>query len=99
MLVVVVLALATASAALATKPGSGSSDGTGRVFVPNPVQDLGGQAHVVGGERRRQNLEGDLPLQLRIGGAINLAHPTRADGGDDLVGTEARAWDQGQWIR
>jgi len=44
MLVVVVLALATASAALATKPGSGSSDGTGRVFVPNPVQDLGDQS-------------------------------------------------------
>ena len=44
MLVVVVLALATASAALATEPGSGSSDGTGRVFVPNPVQDLGDQS-------------------------------------------------------
>ena len=44
MLVVVVLALATASAALATKPGSGSRDGTGRVFVPNPVQDLGDQS-------------------------------------------------------
>ena len=38
-----VLALATASAALATKPGSGSSNGTARVFVPNPVQDLGDQ--------------------------------------------------------
>ena len=34
-------ALATAPSALATKPGSGSSTGTGRVFVPNPVADLG----------------------------------------------------------
>ena len=38
-----VLALATSSAALAAKPGSGSSTGTARVFVPNPVQDLGDQ--------------------------------------------------------
>jgi len=44
LLVVAVLALATASAALATKPGSGSSLGTARVFVPNPVQDLGDQS-------------------------------------------------------
>jgi zinc metalloprotease ZmpB len=41
LVVVAVLALATAGAALATKPGSGMSSGTGRVFVPNPVQDLG----------------------------------------------------------
>ena len=34
-------ALATAPSALATKPGSGSSTGMGRVFVPNPVADLG----------------------------------------------------------
>ena len=40
ILVLAFVALATASAALATKPGSGSSEGTGRVFVPNPVQDL-----------------------------------------------------------
>jgi len=41
LLVVVVVALATASAAFATKPGPGPSTGTARVFVPNPVQDLG----------------------------------------------------------
>jgi zinc metalloprotease ZmpB len=39
----VVLALVTASAAFATKPGSGSSEGHGLVFAPNPVQDLGNQ--------------------------------------------------------
>jgi zinc metalloprotease ZmpB len=38
------LMLATASAAFATKPGSGSSTGQARVFVPNPVQDLGNQS-------------------------------------------------------
>jgi zinc metalloprotease ZmpB len=43
LLVVVVVALATASAAFATKPGPGSSTGTARVFVPNPVQDLGNE--------------------------------------------------------
>ncbi len=44
ILVLAFVALATASAALATKPGSGSSEGTGRVFVPNPVQDLGNES-------------------------------------------------------
>ena len=41
LLVVAVLALATASAAFATKPGPGSIIGEARVFLPNPVQDLG----------------------------------------------------------
>ena len=39
-LAVAVLALVTASAALATKPGSGTSTGSGVVFLPNPVADL-----------------------------------------------------------
>jgi zinc metalloprotease ZmpB len=43
LIAVVVLALVGASAALATKPGSGSDNGQARVFVPNPVQDLGNQ--------------------------------------------------------
>jgi hypothetical protein len=44
------LAAATAAAAMlvgtavAAKPGSGSSTGTGSVFVPNPVQSLGDQS-------------------------------------------------------
>ena len=42
--VMAVLALATAGAALATKPGPGTSTGTARVFVPNPVQDLGDES-------------------------------------------------------
>ena len=57
-----------------------------------------GQPVSVGRERGRQNLDGDLPLQLRVGRAIDLAHSARADGGNDLVGAEARAGDQGQGI-
>ena len=44
LLVVAALALATASAALATKPGPGVATGEARVFLPNPVQDLGDQS-------------------------------------------------------
>jgi zinc metalloprotease ZmpB len=40
LLAVAVLALVTASAALATRPGSGTSTGSGVVFLPNPVADL-----------------------------------------------------------
>jgi zinc metalloprotease ZmpB len=40
LLGVAVLALVTASAALATRPGSGTSTGSGLVFLPNPVADL-----------------------------------------------------------
>jgi zinc metalloprotease ZmpB len=40
LLAVAVLALVTASAALATRPGSGTSTGSGLVFLPNPVADL-----------------------------------------------------------
>src|SRR5437763_4888925 len=38
---VLAAAAVTASPASATKPGPGGSTGTGRVFVPNPVADLG----------------------------------------------------------
>ena len=40
---VVVLALVATASALATKPGAGSSTGTGRVFLPNPVAELQNQ--------------------------------------------------------
>jgi hypothetical protein len=38
------LALVVVSSVAAAKPGSGSSTGTGRVFVSNPVQSLGDQS-------------------------------------------------------
>lgn len=43
LLAVALVSLVGASAAFATKPGSGSSEGSGRVFMPNPVQDLNDQ--------------------------------------------------------
>jgi hypothetical protein len=41
---VAVLALALVSSIPAAKPGPGTSTGTGRVFVPNPVQSLGDES-------------------------------------------------------
>ena len=42
----------------------------------------------VGQERRRQDLQSDVPIELGVSGAVDLAHATGADGGDDLVRTE-----------
>ena len=47
-------------------------------------------------DRRRQDLDRDLALQLRVGRPIHLAHAAGADRGGDFVGTEACAGDQGQ---
>ena len=38
------LALVLVSSIPAAKPGPGTSTGTGRVFVPNPVQSLGNES-------------------------------------------------------
>ena len=45
----------------------------------------------VGRDRSGQHLDGDLPLQVRVGCAIDLAHPAHADLGGDFVRAEARA--------
>jgi len=50
----------------------------------------------VGGERLRQQLEGHLAPELRVGGAVDLAHPTRADRGADPVVREAASAGEGQ---
>ena len=50
----------------------------------------------VGRERRRQDLDRDLALQLRVGRAIDLAHAAFADLRGDLVDAEARAGSEGQ---
>ena len=47
----------------------------------------------------RQDLDGDLALQLRVGGPIHLAHPAFADLGGDFVGAEAGAGSEGQSLR
>ena len=44
------------------------------------------------GERVGKNLQRDVTIEFRVPRAIDLAHPTRAERGDDLVGSEARAW-------
>ena len=44
LIVAVTLMLVLVGGAQATVPGSGSSTGTGRVFLPNPVADLGDQS-------------------------------------------------------
>ena len=40
---------------------------------------------------RGQHLDGDLALEIRVGGAIHLAHAARAKGGKDHVRAEVRA--------
>jgi hypothetical protein len=54
-----------------------------------------GAALVVLGELGGQDLEGDLPLQPRILGAVHLAHAPDAQGTQDLVGPEFRAGGEG----
>ena len=81
---VAVLALSVTASALATKPGSNSTTGHGRVFLPNPVAELQDQSltdqkdadyaalqpayHTV----MLTNLDGSGYLQRRLG-----EHPRR----------------------
>ena len=44
-----------------------------------------GQPLRVGSECLGENLQRDLPVQLGIGGLIDLSHPALADEGGDLV--------------
>ena len=41
------------------------------------------------------NLDGDVAIQARIASAIHFAHPTGADGGEDLVGAQPFSRGQG----
>ena len=43
------------------------------------------------GIRRGKDLDGHLPVELGVGGAIHLAHAAFAELGGDLVGAEASA--------
>ena len=45
----------------------------------------------IGGELVRQHLDGYVAVELRVASAIDLAHPTLADRGDDFVGAEVRS--------
>jgi hypothetical protein len=52
----------------------------------------------IGGDRRRQNLDGDIALQLGIRRAVDLSHAACADWRGDIVDAEARAEDQSQRV-
>jgi len=54
---------------------------------------------VVGGDRRRQDLDGDLPLQLRVGGPIDLPHAPFADLCGDFIDAETGTGRKGQGWR
>ena len=50
-----------------------------------------GQPVRVAGERLGQDFEGDLPVQLRVGSLIHLAHSALADEGSDVVVGDLRS--------
>ena len=50
-----------------------------------------GEALGVGGEGLGEELERDVAAELRVGGALDLAHPAGADGGGDAVMRERLA--------
>jgi hypothetical protein len=54
------------------------------------------QAAGVGGERRGEHLDRHVASEPRIAGAVDLAHPTGAKRGDDLVRPKTSARLQGQ---
>ena len=60
--------------------------GGGARFLLEALQALG-----VGRERRGQDLDGDVAPEPRIARAIDLAHPARADGGEDFIRAETGA--------
>ena len=45
----------------------------------------------IGGQRRRQDLEGDVPIEARIQRPVHLTHTASAKLLDDLVGTKGGA--------
>src|SRR4029450_4784032 len=47
-------------------------------------------------ESRRQNLDGDIPFQLRVKGTVDLTHSACANQGDDFVRSEAGTVHEGQ---
>ena len=51
-------------------------------FPPEPIEPFG---IVCNG--RQEHLDSDVATEFRIPGAIHLAHPARAEAGDDLVRT------------
>ena len=57
-----------------------------RALLLEPAQPVG-----VAGDADGQHLDRDLTAQARVPRAVDLAHPARSQGGEDLVRTEAVA--------
>ena len=57
------------------------------------------QAIRVMGHWRGENFDGDVAIEARIAGSVDLAHPARAKERDDFVRAEPRAGSQGQFVR
>ena len=63
-------------------------------FTLEPIEfDWGGAA------RWGQYLDGDRPLEPRVSGMIDLAHTSSTEAGQDFVGADSRASDQGHNTR
>ena len=54
-----------------------------------------GERFGVAGELVGQDLDRDVALQPRVARPVDLAHPARAERGEDLVGAEAGTGRQG----
>jgi hypothetical protein len=63
-------------------------------FALEPSQPLGVSHH-----RLRQDLDGHGPLQIRVNGAVYLAHSANADLGGHFVRTEAGAGREDHLLR
>jgi hypothetical protein len=59
-------------------------------FTFEPRQPLG-----ISGEQLRQDFDGDIAIELRVAGAVDLAHAAGPDGSEDLVRAESSAGQEG----
>jgi hypothetical protein len=50
----------------------------------------------VGAELLGQDLDGDVAVEARVAGSVNLSHPAGTDGGQDLIRAEPRAGAEAQ---
>ncbi len=48
-------------------------------------------------ERWRKHLDRDLAIEPGVRGFVDFAHAAGAEGGEDLIRAQARAWPRGHW--
>src|SRR3990172_13257628 len=63
-------------------------------FTPKGLEGVGARGHL-----SRRHLERHVAAELRVGGAVDLAHPAGADRGGDAVVGEAAADHEGRRIQ